>query len=96
MIYSGLLMADYAYTLEFFPGITRETIDRFIDDLMAEAESKGIIAGGGYNRKCADLAFSVESPGRSGVETINRIIMAVNDRYHCVRQWKERPVEVES
>lgn len=88
-------MAEHVYRLAFFPGITRETIDRFIDDLVAELESRGISAGGTYNRNGANLAFSDESAGAGNVRTIDRIIMAVNDRYHCVRGWRMEDVHLE-
>ena len=93
MIHIRAFMAEYDYTLEFFPGITRETLDRFMDDLLEELESQGIIAGGGYNTTCANLAMTCESQSTRVAETIRRTIMAVNDRYHCVSQWREGVVD---
>lgn len=81
-------MAEHVYTLDFLPDITKETIDRFMDDLVAELELQGITAGGWYNRNGATLAFSDKSTGTTSVNTINRVIMAVNDRYHCVLGWR--------
>ena len=86
-------MAAYVYVCEFFPGISRETIDRFMDGLMEELESQGIVAGGSYNRTCANVTITF--PGAMGIETIVRIIMAVNDRYHCVKGWRHGPVDDE-
>lgn len=86
-------MAEYVFTLEFFPGISRETIDRFMDALMEELESQGIVAGGVYNRSCANVAITC--PGVMGIETIVRIITAVNDRYHCVKGWTHGLVDDE-
>ena len=86
-------MGEYIYTLEFFPGITRETIDRFMDDLVEELESQGIVAGGSYNTTCAKLAMTSESQRTRVAETIRRTIMAVNDRYHCVTQWSEGVID---